>query len=167
MTPLVSGYSPNVVNTWTLNTMLTGFLQDGVCYFLLDTKSLEMFADHTVYLAFYEGGTVPSRAQFTMGEDGSIAFREDFEAPTPCSPCPWTSAWPTRRPPRTLSTALGLTLCLDLRHKSFEKGPLQLSSGPFLCWKKKTGRFSCTFFRRLWYNPNRTSRPVRHKGGSL
>ena len=78
VTPLVSGYSPNAVNTWTLNAMLTGFLQNGVCYFLLDTQNLEMFADHTVYLAVYEGGSVPSRNQFTMGEDGSIAFREDF-----------------------------------------------------------------------------------------
>lgn len=78
VTPLVSGYSPNVVNSWTLDAALTGFVQDGVYYFLLDTKNLEMFADHTVYLAFYEGGGVPTREQFTMGEDGSIAFREDF-----------------------------------------------------------------------------------------
>lgn len=78
LTPLVSGYSPSVVNTWTLDAALTGFVQDGVAYFLLDTMNLEMFADHTVYLAFYEGGQVPSREQFTMGEDGSIGFAEDF-----------------------------------------------------------------------------------------
>lgn len=78
VTPLVSGYSPNVVNTWTLDALLTGFAQDGAYYFLLDTKSLEMFADHTVYLAFYAGGGIPTQEQFTMGEDGSIAFREDY-----------------------------------------------------------------------------------------
>ena len=56
---------------------MTGFAQDGVYYYLLDTLDLNPFADHTVYLAFYEGSSIPSREQFTMGEDGSIAFRED------------------------------------------------------------------------------------------
>lgn len=78
LTPLVSGYSPLVVNSWTLEGGVTGFAQDGVYYYLLDTLDLNPFADHTVYLAFYEGSSIPSREQFTMGEDGSIAFREDF-----------------------------------------------------------------------------------------
>ena len=78
LTPLVSGYSPLVVNSWTLEGEVTGFAQDGVYYYLLDTLDLNPFADHTVYLAFYEGSSIPSREQFTMGEDGSIAFREDF-----------------------------------------------------------------------------------------
>ena len=39
-----------------------------------------MFADHTVYLAFYEGG-VPTREYFTMAEDGSIAFAQGIAGP--------------------------------------------------------------------------------------
>ena len=53
---------------------------DGVVYYLLDTQSLEMFADHTVYLAFYQG-FLPSRELFSMAEDGSIAFAEGITGP--------------------------------------------------------------------------------------
>ncbi len=77
MTPLVAGYAPTAVNNWTLDAGASGFAQDGVYYYLLDTASLEMFADHTVYMAFYEGGA-PSNAIFTVAEDGSIAFCDDF-----------------------------------------------------------------------------------------
>ena len=59
LTPLVSGYSPLVVNSWTLEGGVTGFAQDGVYYYLLDTLDLNPFADHTVYLAFYEGKLHP------------------------------------------------------------------------------------------------------------
>ena len=38
-----------------------------------------MFADRTVYLAFYEDGFAPSAEKFTMAEDGSIAFAGDYE----------------------------------------------------------------------------------------
>ena len=77
MTPLVAGYSPVAVNNWTLNAGASGFARDGLYYYLLDTASLEMFADHTVYMAFYEGG-VPSNTTFAVAEDGTIAFAEDF-----------------------------------------------------------------------------------------
>lgn len=77
MTPLAAGYAPTAVNNWTLNAGASGFARDGVYYYLLDTTSLEIFADHTVYMAFYEGGA-PSNAIFAVAEDGTIAFREDF-----------------------------------------------------------------------------------------
>jgi len=77
MTPLVAGYSPTAVNNWTLDAGAGGLAVDGVYYYLLDTRSVEMFADHTVYMAFYEGGA-PSNSIFTVAEDGSIAFRDDF-----------------------------------------------------------------------------------------
>ena len=80
LTPLVSGYSPSAVNGWTLDAYVSGFAKDGVYYYLLDTQSLEMFADHTVYLAFYEGG-VPTREYFTMAEDGSISFVQGIAGP--------------------------------------------------------------------------------------
>ena len=77
MTPLVAGYAPTAVNNWTLNACASGFALDGVYYYLLDTASIEIFADCTVYLAFYEG-SAPNNSIFTVAEDGSIAFAEDF-----------------------------------------------------------------------------------------
>lgn len=77
MTPLVAGCSPLAVNNWTLDAGVAGMDRDGVYYYLLDTQSIEMFADHTVYMAFYEGLT-PNNTIFTVAEDGTIAFAEDF-----------------------------------------------------------------------------------------
>lgn len=77
LTPLVAGYAPTAVNNWTLHAGASGFAEDGVYYYLLDTASLEMFADHTVYMAFYEGG-VPNNTVFTVDGDGTIAFCDDF-----------------------------------------------------------------------------------------
>lgn len=77
MTPLVAGTSPAAVNSWTLEAGVQGLDKDGVYYFLLDTKSIEPFADRTVYMAFYEG-FVPNNTIFTVAEDGTIAFAEDF-----------------------------------------------------------------------------------------
>lgn len=77
MTPLVAGTSPAAVNNWTLDAGVTGMAKDGVYYYLLDTQSIEMFADHTVYMAFYEGG-VPNNTIFTVADDGTIAFADDF-----------------------------------------------------------------------------------------
>ncbi len=78
MTPLVAGCSPTAVNNWTLNAGASGFAKDGLYYYLLDTQSIEMFADRTVYMAFYEGGA-PNNSIFTVNDDGTIAFCEDFE----------------------------------------------------------------------------------------
>ena len=80
LTPLVAGFTPWSVNSWTLDAGASLLEQDGVLYYLLDVRSIEMFADHTVYLAFYQG-TVPGRDTFTMAEDGTISFAENFEGP--------------------------------------------------------------------------------------
>ena len=80
LTPLVAGYTPWSVNNWTLDAAVCGIAQDSVFYFLLDVQTLEMFADHTVYLAFYQG-TAPDRDTFTMAEDGTISFVNGFEGP--------------------------------------------------------------------------------------
>lgn len=77
MTPLAAGTSPAAVNSWTLNAGVSGMAKDGVYYYLLDTQSIELFADRTVYMAFYEGG-VPNNETFTVAEDGTIAFAGDF-----------------------------------------------------------------------------------------
>ena len=79
-TPLVSGYTPWAVNLWTLDSGVSYFDQDGVLYYLVDTQSLEMFADRTVYLAVYQG-TAPSREIFRMDEAGAIYFQDGLAAP--------------------------------------------------------------------------------------
>lgn len=78
MTPLVAGCSPVAVNSWTLNAGASGFAQDGLYYYLLDTESIEKFADRAVYMAFYEGG-VPNNTIFTVHDDGTVAFCDDFD----------------------------------------------------------------------------------------
>ena len=80
MTPLVAGCSPAAVNNWTLDAGVSLLEQDGVLYYLLDTQNIEMFADHTVYMAFYQG-RMPDQDIFTIAEDGTIAFAESFEGP--------------------------------------------------------------------------------------
>ena len=77
VTPLVAGFTPWSVNSWTLNAGVSLLERDGVLYYLLDVQSIEMFADHRVYLAFYQG-SAPNRDTFTMAEDGTIGFAEDF-----------------------------------------------------------------------------------------
>lgn len=77
MTPLVAGTSPAAVNNWTLDAGAAGMAKDGVYYYLLDTQSIEMFADRTVYMAFYEG-FAPNNDTFAVAEDGTIAFADGF-----------------------------------------------------------------------------------------
>ncbi len=73
--PLVAGYHVSAVNGWTLGATCQSFVEDGVAYYLFDTQNLEMFADHTVYFAIYDG-FVPSPALFPMAEDGTISLAE-------------------------------------------------------------------------------------------
>ena len=77
MTPLVAGCSPSAVNNWTLGAFASGFAENGAYYYLLDTESIEMFADRTVYMAFYDGG-VPNNTIFSVYDGGAIAFCDDF-----------------------------------------------------------------------------------------
>lgn len=81
-TPLVSGYAPWTINMGTLDAGVNLIEADGSLYYLLDTKNLEMFADHTIYLAFFKSeGFVPSSDIFTMGEDGAISFADNYAGP--------------------------------------------------------------------------------------
>ena len=74
--PLVDGYHVSCVNAWTLGTTTQQFIEDGVIYCLFDCRNLEMFADHPVRFAIYEGG-VPNTDLFSMAEDGTISLREN------------------------------------------------------------------------------------------
>lgn len=74
ISPLVAGYAPQAVNAWTLNGGCGSFLENGVAYYLLDTLDIQMFADHTVYMAVYQG-FVPSYDMFSVAEDGAYSLR--------------------------------------------------------------------------------------------
>lgn len=76
ITPLVAGYPPQSVNIFSLNGGCVSFLQDGTAYYVMDTEDVRIFADHTVYLAVYQG-FVPSYRQFCAAEDGTLVMRED------------------------------------------------------------------------------------------
>lgn len=73
-TPLVKGYNIMAVNAWTLQGGYGAFEEDGVWYYLFDTQSIDIFADHTVYFAIFEGAS-PSIEVFEMHEDGAITMR--------------------------------------------------------------------------------------------
>ncbi len=76
VTPLVEGFAPWQVNAWTLEGGYTSFAENGVLYYLFECDSVEPFADHTVYLAAYEGwGMAPSAEMFTF-EDGKIGVQD-------------------------------------------------------------------------------------------
>ena len=76
--PLVGGYEVHKVNLWSLEAGGTGLQHNGVQYYLFDTRNIEIFADHTVYIAAYEG-FIPSKDIFTMKDDGTIAYNEKYE----------------------------------------------------------------------------------------
>ena len=77
ISPLVEGWAPHMVNSWSLNCAGHGLTIDGVRYYLFDYTNLELFADRTVYLAVYEG-LAPTIEKFTLHEDGSITFAEGY-----------------------------------------------------------------------------------------
>lgn len=74
ISPLVAGYAPHAVNAWTLEGGCGSFLENGVAYYLLDTLDIQMFADHTVYMAVYQG-FVPSYDEFSVAADGTYSLR--------------------------------------------------------------------------------------------
>lgn len=78
VTPLVSGYEPRKVNAFTLGGGRQDFLYEGVDYFIFECDNLEVFADHTVYIAAYEG-LAPGADLFAMEADGAIRFQEDYQ----------------------------------------------------------------------------------------
>jgi len=79
-TPLVAGYQPRSVNTWTLGGGANAFVHGGVVYYLYEFETIEKFADRTVYFAMYEGG-VPGPNTFEMADNGDISFVDGFEGP--------------------------------------------------------------------------------------
>lgn len=75
--PLVEGYLPWQVNAWTLGGGYSSFALDGRVYYLFACDSLEVFADHTVYLAVYAGEhQIPSAEIFAVDGEGAISYQD-------------------------------------------------------------------------------------------
>ena len=81
LTPLVKGHEPRMVNAFTLDGGYVTFCKDGTVYFLFDTVSLEQFAGEDVYYAAFtcEGLGIPSAAEVSMAEDGTITINEGVD----------------------------------------------------------------------------------------
>lgn len=79
MSPLISGYEPWRVNIFTLDGGKSEFIDDNdtVDYFVYECDDIEVFADRTVYIAFYEG-IAPSSDIFKLNSNGSIEFNEGY-----------------------------------------------------------------------------------------
>jgi hypothetical protein len=107
--PLVSGYKPWQVNAWTLNGGYSAFVHDGVNYYLFDCANLEIFADHTVYLAAYEG-FAPSAQIFTINQKGEIAFAAGFDKPHAMFTLPLNPAKANPEAVKTLLKSAGIII---------------------------------------------------------
>lgn len=61
---------------------MSSFAENGVLYYPFECSNVEPFADHTVYLAVYEGTHIPSPSaeRFAFGDDGSISVQPGKEA---------------------------------------------------------------------------------------
>lgn len=80
ISPLVAGYLPWQINAFTLGGSRGDALHEGVDYFIFESDSLEIFADHTVYIAAYEG-IAPGAETFAMEADGSIRYQDGYNGP--------------------------------------------------------------------------------------
>lgn len=85
ITPLISGYKPHQVNAFTLGGGRSEFISDDdmTDYFIFECDNVEVFADHTIYMAVYEilpdCGFSPSPDILDMSDDGSIKFSDSFK----------------------------------------------------------------------------------------
>lgn len=76
VSPLISGYDPVRLNTWSLNANMQRFILDGVEYFILNCENIEVFADHNIYISVLFDGSVPNKNIFPMDKDGNLSINE-------------------------------------------------------------------------------------------
>ncbi len=77
ITTLISGYEPMKVNNLILASSDYWLLiEDGVEYILLETTNINIFADHTVYIAAYDGDYFPYK--YHLNDDGTISINEGY-----------------------------------------------------------------------------------------
>ena len=76
-TPLVDGYKPWEVNIFSLNAYRLDTTANGIRYCLLATDSIEIFADHHISIAVYDGVS-PGPEIFTMDDNGVISYNDSY-----------------------------------------------------------------------------------------
>lgn len=81
LTPLIKGHAPWELNAWTLGGGYSSTGQGDTAYFLFDTDTLEQFSPEEVYYAAFacEGLGVPSTAEFSMADNGTITLNEGVD----------------------------------------------------------------------------------------
>ncbi|MCD7733027.1 MAG: hypothetical protein LUH56_06260 [Oscillospiraceae bacterium] len=76
ISPLFSGYDPEKVNVLTLGDGDWWFLiEDGIEYCLIETTNIGVFADHTIYIAVYDGDFPRT---YSLNDDGTVSMSEDY-----------------------------------------------------------------------------------------
>jgi len=77
ITPLIDGYEPWRLNIFSLDAYCMDTTEGGIRYCLVSTDSLEIFANHRVCIAVFDG-FVPSPDVFTINEDGVIGYNDSY-----------------------------------------------------------------------------------------
>lgn len=79
----ISGYEP-----WMVNNLILAsgdywlHIEDGVEYVIIETTNINVFADHTVYVAAYSysnDNVIPSSKAYTLNDDGTISVVEGYD----------------------------------------------------------------------------------------
>ena len=79
VSPYISGYDPKWVNIFSLRGGYYAFVENGVHYRLMDTRNIEVFADHTLYIGVSEGTFYNLDAYLFDPETGEISRNESFD----------------------------------------------------------------------------------------
>ncbi len=79
VSPYISGYDPKWVNMFSLRGGYYAFVENGVHYRLMDTRNIEVFADHTLYIGVSEGTFYNLDAYLFDPETGEISRNESFD----------------------------------------------------------------------------------------
>lgn len=77
MLMLVDGYEPWRLSSWALGCGSTRIAENGTLYCIIDCSGIELFADHTIYLAAYDG-FIPSQEIFSVDGDKHITYSDGY-----------------------------------------------------------------------------------------
>lgn len=77
ITPLIDSYEPWRWSIYTLDAYRMDTTEGGIRYCLISTDSLEIFADHRVSIAVFDG-IAPGRDVFAMNEEGVISYNDSY-----------------------------------------------------------------------------------------
>lgn len=77
--PLISGYNPAFINIAGMSGNYTDMVEDGILYRLLECDTVEIFADHDLYLCVSEGVFYNTEAYCYDELTGRISRNEAYE----------------------------------------------------------------------------------------